>query len=381
MLSGAQLGITITALVVGFIAEPATAALIAPVLGALGVPDTAAGPAALAVGFVLATAVQMVLGELLPKNLALARAEPLAKALAASTLAYLAVAGPVIRLFDAASTRLLRLVGVEPVEELSHGATLTELGDIIGESHRSGRIPADLSVLLERALTFGERTATEVMVPRPDVVAVPAGATVGRLKELIAETGHTNYPVHDRDIDDVIGIAGVREIAPPGTPDDRLVADLVRPALLLPGTVPLHLVLGRMRDAHEEFAAVVDEYGGLAGILTFEDIAEQLVGQIADENDALAPAPAPAGGVWRLPAALRIAQVRDVTGLALPDDPAYDSLSGLFMARLGRLPRIGDRVEVTVEPRHGPPERAELEVLGVRRRVPRTIAIRLEDGR
>ncbi|WP_329247025.1 hemolysin family protein [Actinoallomurus sp. NBC_01490] len=378
MLSGAQLGITITALVVGFIAEPATAAVIEPVLDALGVPGTAVGPVALALGFVLATVVQMVLGELLPKNLALARAEPLAKALAASTLVYLAVAGPVIRLFDTAATRLLRLVGVEPVEELSHGATLTELGDIIGESHRSGRIPDDLSVLLERALTFGERTAAEVMVPRPDVIAVPAGATVARLKERIAETGYTNYPVYDQDIDDVIGIAGVREIAPPGTADDRLVADLVRPALLLPATVPLHLVLGRMRDAREEFAAVVDEYGGLAGILTFEDIAEQLVGQIADENDALAPTPAPAaGGVWRLPATLRIAQVRDVTGLALPDDPAYDSLSGLFMAHLGRLPRIGDRVEVAVEPRHGPPARAELEVLSVRRRVPRTIAMRL----
>jgi CBS domain containing-hemolysin-like protein len=362
---------------VGFIAEPAASALIEPILDALGVPDTAVGPTALALGFVLATVVQMVLGELLPKNLALARAEPLAKALAASTLAYLAVAGPVIRLFDTASARLLRLFGVEPVEELSHGATLTELGDIIGESHRSGRIPDDLSVLLERALTFGERTAAEVMVPRPDVVAVPAGATVGRLKERIAETGYTNYPVYDRDIDDVIGVAGVREIAPPGTSDDQIIADLVRPALLLPTTIPLHLVLGRMRDAHEEFAAVVDEYGGLAGILTFEDIAEQLVGQIADENDALAPAPAPAGGVWRLPATLRIAQVRDVTGLALPDDPAYDSLSGLFMAHLGRLPRIGDRVEVAVEPRHGPPARAELEVLSVRRRVPRTVAMRL----
>ncbi|MFB9833356.1 hemolysin family protein [Actinoallomurus acaciae] len=377
MLSGAQLGITVTALVVGFIAEPAASALIRPVVDALGVPDAVARPAALVVGFVLATVVQMVLGELLPKNLALVRAEPLAKALAASTVAYLAVAGPVIRLFDTASVRLLRLVGVEPVEELSHGATLTELGDIIGESHRSGRIPADLSVLLERALTFGERTAAEVMVPRPDVVAVPADDTVGRLKERIAETGHTNYPVCDHDIDDVIGIAGVREIAPPGISDDRLIADLVRPALLLPATVPLHLVIGRMREAHEEFAAVVDEYGGLAGILTFEDIAEQLVGQIADENDALAPAPAPAGGVWRLPATLRIAQVRDVTGLALPDDPAYDSLSGLFMARLGRLPRIGDRVEVAVEPRHGPPVRAELEVLSVRRRVPRVIAMRL----
>ena len=384
MLSGAQLGITITALVVGFIAEPATSALIKPVLDTIGVPASAARPVALALGFVLATVVQMVLGELLPKNLALARAEPLAKVLAASTLAYLSVAGPVIRLFDTAAARLLRLAGVEPVEELAHGATLTELGDIIGESHRSGRIPPELSMLLERALTFSERTAAEVMVPRPDVVAVPAAATAGRLRERIAATGHTNYPVYDRDIDDVVGFAGVREITPPETPDDRLVGDLVRPALLLPASIPLPLVIGRMRDAREEFAVVVDEYGGLAGILTFEDIAEQLVGQIADENDALWPTPVPAGGVWRLPAALRIGQVRDVTGLALPGDAAYDTLGGLLMARLGRLPRDGDRVEILVEPRTGPPARAELEVLGVRRRVARSVALRLlpdEEGR
>jgi CBS domain containing-hemolysin-like protein len=196
MLSGAQLGITVTALVVGFIAEPATSALIEPVLSAAGTPTAAADGIALATGFVLATVVQMVLGELLPKNLALARAEPLARFLAPSTLVYLRIAGPVIRLFDSAATRLVRAVGVEPIEELHHGATLAELGDIIGESRRSGRLPTDLSALLNRALTFGERTAAEVMVPRPDVVAVASTTTVRRLTGLIAAAGHTNYPVY-----------------------------------------------------------------------------------------------------------------------------------------------------------------------------------------
>jgi CBS domain containing-hemolysin-like protein len=377
MLSGAQLGITVTALVVGFIAEPATSALIEPVLTGVGVATAAAGPIALVVGFVLATVVQMVLGELLPKNLALARAEPLAKFLAPSTLAYLRIAGPVIRLFDAAATRLLRAVGVEPIEELHHGATLTELGDIIGESHRSGRLPADLSALLERSLTFGERTAAEVMVPRPDVVTVPATTTVGRLTDRIAATGYTNFPVYGGDIDDVIGIAGVREITV-RTAADRPISDLVRPALLVPATLPLSSVITRMREAREEFAAVVDEYGGLAGILTFEDIAEELVGPIADENDTAPTTPAPVGGTWRLDAALRIAQVHDLTGLALPGDPAYDSLGGLIMAQLGRLPQVGDRIEIDLDPETGPPGRAQIEVLGVRRRVPRTVALRVE---
>src|SRR5690606_26528384 len=134
MLSGAQLGITVTALVVGFIAKPALADLIAPALDAAGVPEAATGTAAVALGFALATVVQMVVGELFPKNLALARADGLARALAGSTLVYLAVAGPVIRLFDAAANRLVRAVGIEPVEELRHGATLEELGSMIVEA-------------------------------------------------------------------------------------------------------------------------------------------------------------------------------------------------------------------------------------------------------
>ncbi|GAA4627452.1 hemolysin family protein [Actinoallomurus vinaceus] len=378
MLSGAQLGITITALVVGFIAEPAMSALIAPALGHLGLSAGEAEGVAVVAGFLLATVIQMVLGELLPKNLSLARAEPVAKALAASTLAYLAMAGPVIRMFDTAAARLVRLFGVEPVEELHHGATLEELGDIIGESRRAGRLPPDLSDLLQRALTFRERTAAEVMVPRPDVVAVPRTTTVAELTDLVARAGHTDYPVWGGDIDDVIGVVGVRELAALDEDDgpDRRVETVMRPALLVPGTLEVHEVTARMREARQEFAAVVDEYGGLAGILTFEDIAEELVGEIADENDAAEADPTRGEGVWVLNAATRIAQVRDVTGLALPADVAYDSLSGLVMTHLHRLPRAGDRIEVELDPEYGPPGHAEIEVLAVRRRVARTVRLR-----
>ncbi|MFC6932942.1 hemolysin family protein [Actinomadura yumaensis] len=212
MLSGAQLGITMTTLVVGFIAKPALAELIEPLLDVTGVPEGATGAIALAAGFVLATLIQMLLGELFPKNLALARAEQLARALAASTLAYLTVAGPLIRLFDRAATRLLRAVGVEPVEELHGGATLEDLGDIIGKSHSAGHLPADLSGLLERALSFGDRTADEVMVPRPQVRTLPGAAPVSELVGAIRETGHTAYPVYGQEVDDVIGVAGVREV-------------------------------------------------------------------------------------------------------------------------------------------------------------------------
>jgi CBS domain containing-hemolysin-like protein len=376
MLSGAQLGITVTALVTGLIASPAVAALAGPALTAVGMPSGGAHAAAAAAGFVIATGVQMVGGELAPKNLALAHAGRLAKWLAPGTLAYLAVAGPVIRLFDGAAARLLHAIGVEPAEELASGVTAADLADIIGSAGRAGRLPGDLPGLLVRALTFGDRTAAEVMVPRPDVTAVAASATAAELAGLVAATGHTSFPVWDAEPDDVTGIAGVRELAACDDPD-LAVARIMRPALLVPGTLSAEAVVARMREAGEEFACVADEYGGLAGIVTFEDIAEELTGSIADENDPLPPAPGRrADGAWELDAATRIGRAREVTGLALPAAPGYDTVSGLVLAQLGRLPRPGDRVEVSLDPGAGPPGRAEIEVTAVRRHVARRVRIR-----
>ncbi|TDB87967.1 HlyC/CorC family transporter [Actinomadura sp. KC216] len=372
MLSGAQLGITMTTLVVGFIAKPALAELIRPMLEVAGVPEGATGAIALATGFVLATLIQMLLGELFPKNLALARAESLARALAASTLVYLTVAGPLIRLFDRAAERLLRAVGVEPVEELHSGATLEELGDIIGKSHSSGHLPADLSGLLERAVSFGDLTADEVMVPRPHVRTLPATAPLSDLVALIRETGHSAYPVYGQEVDDVIGVAGVREVAADGLDPSTPVGQVTRQALLVPGSQPLYGVIEHMRDAGEEFACVVDEYGGLAGILTFEDVAEELVGEIADETDRREDAPTSGpDGSWLVDASMRIDEVERLTGLDLPEGDAYDTLGGLVMAELRRLPCPGDRLTVDVD--GGP---VELEVVSVARRVAEKIQIR-----
>lgn len=375
MLSGAQLGITVTALVTGLIASPAVVALAGPALRAAGMPSGAAHALAAAAGFVIATGVQMVGGELAPKNLALARAGRLAKRLAPGTLVYLAVAGPVIRLFDGAAARLLRAVGVEPTEELASGVTAADLADLIGSSGRAGRLPGDLPAMLMRALTFADRTADEVMVPRPDVVTVAGTATAAELVGLVAASGHTTFPVWGTDPDDVTGIAGVRELA--GGDADLPVASIMRPVLLVPGTLSVEAVVARMREAGEEFACVVDEYGGLAGIVTFEDIAEELTGPIADEDDPLPPsADRRPDGAWELDATTRISRAREVTGLALPAGPGYDTVSGLVIARLGRLPRPGDRVEVDLDPEAGPPGRAEIEVTAVRRHVARRARIR-----
>jgi CBS domain containing-hemolysin-like protein len=377
MLSGAQLGITVTALVVGFIAKPALADLIAPALGAAGVPDAATGSVAVALGFALATVVQMVLGELFPKNLALARAEGLARALAASTLVYLAVAGPLIRLFDASANRLVRAVGIEPVEELHHGATLQELGRMIGESGE--RFQEGHADLLGRALTFAERDAAEVMIPRVDVVTVPAAASADELTDVIAASGHTRYPVVGAGVDDLVGVVGLEELILLG-PDDIArteVRDIAQAPLLLPSSLPLPDVVRRLEDAGAPMACVVDEYGGFAGIVTWEDVTEELVGEIADENEPDDDLAIRTGDWWTTDAGLRMDEVAHETGIELPDGD-YETVAGLLLKRLGRVAEPGDVVTVDLSPTRldEPPRTAVVEVLTIHRHVPELIRIR-----
>lgn len=352
MLSGAQLGITVTGLVVGFIAEPSVSALLNPVLTGMGVPEGAVSGISVVLAFVLATFVQMVLGELAPKNLALAVPERLAKSLAASTLAYLKVVGPVVHVFDGAANKLLRKIGIEPVEELHHGASLEELGHLIGESHEQGQLPKDTAELLDHALEFSERTLDEVMVPRADAVFVRRDASAAEAVDLIAKHGHSNYPVLGDHPDDVSGVLGVRELM-------RLSADrftgttageIARRPLLLPDTLPLPDAVDRMRERDDEFAVVLDEHGGVAGIVTYEDIAEELVGDIADESDTVTEIAvlhsSGSGSGWLVDAGRRLDEVAEVTGITLPEEEDYDTVAGLIVDRLGRFPAVGDRLTV-----------------------------------
>ncbi|CAM5621421.1 hemolysin family protein [Streptomyces pilosus] len=348
MLSGAQLGITVTGLVVGFIAEPSVSALLRPVLSGAGIPDAAVSGIAIVLAFVLATVVQMVLGELAPKNLAIAVPERLAKALAGSTLAYLKVVGPLVHVFDSTANKLLRRVGIEPVEELHHGATLEELGHLIGESHEQGALPKDTAALLDHALEFSERTLNEVMVPRVDAVFVRRDATAAEAVDLIAAHGHSNYPVLGDHPDDIGGVLGVAELM--RLPAGRLAATtagaVARRPLLLPDTLPLPDAVNQMRERDDEFAVVLDEHGGIAGIVTYEDIAEELVGDIADESDTVTEVAVASGDGWLVDAGRRIDEVAEATGVELPEEDDYDTVAGLIVDRLGRFPAIGDRLTV-----------------------------------
>ncbi|MFD1932673.1 MULTISPECIES: hemolysin family protein [Nonomuraea] len=374
MLSGAQLGITVTALLVGFLAEPAIATLVRPLLGDLPVAVS------VAIGVFVATVVQMVLGELTPKNLGIARPEPVAKFLSRSTLIYLTIAGPVIKLFDSAATGLLRRVGVEPVEEVEHGATPEELSRIIAESTQAGELPPRLSDLLERALEFGDRIAEEAMVPRPRVIVLRDDHTIADLIRTMRAYGHSRYPVLGPE-GDVVGVTGVRELLASGL-EDGLISAITRPALLVPDSLPLPLVLEQMRAAKDDLVCVIDEYGGLAGVMTIEDLAEELVGELVDEND---PEPVGAierpGGVWDVPGTLRLDEVERATGIALPESDDYDTVAGLVLARLGRMAEPGDRVTVELvndpDPFEDdtPESKAVLTVLSLQRRVPEWVRL------
>jgi CBS domain containing-hemolysin-like protein len=370
VLSGAQLGITVCSLATGYIAEPVFARLLEPVFSALGLADSTARAISFTTGFVVATAGQMVFGELAPKNLAIARPEPFALALAGSVTWYTRLASPFIWLFDGAATGLLKLVGVQPIEELAGTVTADELDFIVVESARQGSLTPRQGQLLARALEFPERTAIEVMVPRRSVATLPDTATGGDLRRRL-RTPFTRFPVTsgDGDLDDVVGVAHAEDLLalPVAERDAVAVTAIMRPPLYVPESSPVTAVLDRLRATDNEMAVVVDEYGGVAGVLTMEDLAEELVGDITDEHDAAATEVVAVGeSSWRLPGTWRIDEVERDTGIALPDDEDYDTVGGLVMARLGRLAAVGDIVDA------GP---ATLEVLDVRRR--QVVAVRM----
>lgn len=346
MLSGAQLGITVTSLVVGFVAAGVFRDALEPVLDAVGLPEGSRSGIAVTAGFVIATAGQMLVGELAPKNLAIARPEPVARRIARSLAMFLRLSGPAISLFDNASNRVLRAAGIEPVEELSHTASLDELDIIVEESGSEGALEPSQAMLLDRALAFPELTASEAATPAPRVVTAAASATCADLCDLMV-TGHSRYPVSAPD-GEILGVVHVRELLRVARADWAAtpVTALMSEPVIVPETARLPLVLRTLRTEGSELAVVLDEHGTFVGVVTAEDLAEELVGDIRDETDRLRP------GVhrlssrrWTLPGSLRIDEVQRETGVELPEGD-YETVAGLILTELGRIPVGGESVEV-----------------------------------
>jgi CBS domain containing-hemolysin-like protein len=355
-LSAAQFGITVTALLVGYVSEPLVGRGLADALGFTDLSYAARLSLSVTAVLVFSTVVQMVFGELAPKNLAIARTVPMALALSRSTLAYLKVIGPLVRLFDRASTALLRRVGIEPVEELEHGATAEDLTRIIDESHAGGLLDDDLSEVLEGGLRFRELDAGDVMTPRVRVRTIGADATVADLVDLL-DTGYSRFPVTGVDGDDILGVVGMAEVlsVPRAERPHTTVGSLVTEPTVVPTSAPLPRVLEQIRTDRRQLAVVVDEHGGFAGVVAFEDIAEEVVGEILDEDETEVPGVRETDSGWTTPGHLRLDELETATGLELTTADEYATISGFVMERLGRTPTVGDVVETTARRELGAP--------------------------
>ncbi|MET0434334.1 MAG: hemolysin family protein [Cellulomonas sp.] len=381
MLSGAQLGITVTGLLVGYVAEPLIGDALGEALGGVGVPTAVGVAVGTVFALLLSTLVQMLFGELFPKNLAISRPEPVAVKLASSTTAYLTVFGWLIRVFDSASNALLRVLRIEPVHDVEHSATARDLEHIVAESAESGDLPRELSVLLDRILDFPEQDVEHAMIPRSRVDVVRAGATVADVREQMA-SGHSRYPVLSAD-DEVLGVVHLQDVlvaTDPGEPVERL----MRAPELMPTSMALPDALRQLAAGRNQLACVLDEYGGFAGVLTFEDLAEELVGEITDEHDTGVHAPTLAedDGAWTMAGDVHVDEVERAVGRDLPAGD-WETIGGLVIAAHGSLPPAGTSVVVLLpgdpgELAHaGEPDPVwmRVDVLEIERHVPALVRV------
>ena len=345
-LAAAQLGITMASLVLGFVAEPAVAHGLETLFGATGMSDNVVRAVSLILALLIVVFLHMVIGEMAPKNFAITNPERSAITLALPFQAFIVVFRPLIALLNGAANGVLRMFGVAPADALAVGHSAEDLAVIIGTGRKEGVIEDFAHRLLSGAIVFGDLDASAVMVPRPDVKTAPAIATVSEVRELMLATGHSRIPIIGEDIDDVIGFVHVKDLiaASEEEQEQALAAPSIREALGVPETAPLRSVLAEMRRARSHLAVVVDEHGGTAGIITLEDIAEELVGEIADEHDTReerlsfdTSGRLVAAGTVRPDELSRL-------GVRLPEGE-YETIGGLVMDRLGRLPQAGDVIE------------------------------------
>lgn len=326
-------------------AERALSPVIEPVLNLFNVSDTAKGPLTVALALAIATALQLVLGELVPKNIAISYPYPTAMRVGIPMLVLNGVLSPVISVLNSAANRTVRLIGIEPREELSGVRSLEELELIIRASGEGGMLTTEELGLLTRSIAFTANLTSDVMIPRVQIVGLPDTATVDDLQHAAIASGHSRFPIYGTDLDDIRGVAHVKDSlrVPAGQRHQAQVVDHMRPALVIPDSQPLDTVLFELRTRGSGLAVVTDEYGGTAGIVTSEDLLEEIVGEIRDEHDPEESSQETHPD--RLSGLLHRHEVEAETGFAWPEG-RYETLGGLITAELGRLPEPGDQVTI-----------------------------------
>ncbi|GAA3515474.1 hemolysin family protein [Aeromicrobium panaciterrae] len=351
-LSGAQLGITITNLVIGFLAEPAIGTLIRAPLSDLGLEGSGLSVASYAIAITLSTVVTMLVGELIPKNLALALPQRIAALTQLPQRMFTKVMAWPIKLLNGQANAILRLLGVEPQEELRSARSPVELRSLVLRSAMQGAIDDETADLVARSIAFGGRTAADVRTPRVRVHFLEGRDTALDVIEAARQTGHSRFPVIGRSPDDILGIVHVKQAV--GVEPDRRrnvrLADIADPATTVPDSIELDPLLTLLREQGMQMAVVVDEYGGTDGVVTLEDLVEEIVGDIADEHDRLSSRSRHRrDGTWSLSGLLRPDEVEEQTGVALPEAEDYETIAGLIQVELGRIGARGDTVTLRLD--------------------------------
>ena len=348
-LSSAQVGITLTTILLGYTAQPAITELLKVPLSDSALSRAAVAAVAGTLSLIIVNAFSMIVGELVPKNLALAEPMRVARVASPLILTFTAALGPLIRALNSAANGVLRAMGIEPKEELSGGRSPQELAALVRRSAEAGTLDADTARLLTNTIELDELSAVDVMTDRTRVTMLPASAKASDVLAAARASGHSRFPVTGDGPDDVLGvvtIAGAIAV-PVGQRDDAPVTELMVPAPRVPETIALRPLLVELRGLSLQCAIVVDEYGGTAGLVTLEDLVEELVGDVSDEHDRRRPSMHRApGGAWVAQGDLRPDEVAEHSGVEIPESPAYETVGGFVMARLGRVAEAGDVVEV-----------------------------------
>ncbi|TFD63680.1 hemolysin family protein [Cryobacterium ruanii] len=347
-LSSAQLGITLTTLLTGYTIEPALSSLLRGPLTSVGLPVDLVPVFGSTIAIVMATLVSMVIGELVPKNFALALPIQTARLVIPFQTVFTTVFKPAVLVLNNSANGLLRAIGIEPKEEISGARTAEELSSLVRRSASAGLLEKDTATLLHRTLLFSGHTASDVMTPRPRVASIHRTDSAQAVIDLTRATGYSRFPVVDESVDDVVGIVHVKQaVAVPRTrradvPVSALQTDPVR----VPETMKLDDLLGELRGRGYQMAIVVDEYGGTAGVVTLEDLVEELVGEVADEHDRARAGVVRSPDSLTFPGMLRPDELLERTSVVVPEQGPYETVAGFVMSELGRLPVIGDRVPV-----------------------------------
>ncbi len=350
-LSSCQLGITLTTLLTGYVMEPSVGRLLEGPLAAVGIPEVAAASVSLIIAMVLATLLSMLLGELVPKNMAIALSFPVGKALARPQLVFTAIFKPAIVVLNGFSNKVLNVFGLEAKEEISGARTPAELASLVRRSAAMGTLDVGTANFVARTLNFSARTAADVMTPRIRVETIDADQPVSEILDAARRTGYSRFPVIGDSADDIRGLVHVKKaVAVPWDRRSNLEAGAIMTDVLrVPETIHLDALLAELREGNLQLAVVLDEYGGTAGIATLEDLVEEIVGEVSDEHDKVRPGLLQsASGDWYFPGLLRPDELSEqIPGLSVPDEAAYETVGGYVMSELGRIAAVGDNVEVS----------------------------------